>query len=42
MKQGVGGAGGNRTRVRESATNSSTCVAFLFEFSRFKREEAPC
>lgn len=29
----IGGAGGNRTRVRKSATSSSTCVVRSIEFS---------
>ena len=29
-----GGGGGNRTRVRKSATSSSTCVVRSIEFSR--------
>lgn len=30
----IGGAGGNRTRVRKPSTGSTTCLAWLFDFAR--------
>ena len=35
-----GGAGGNRTPVRKSATASSTCVACLFGFNHGLSQQA--
>ena len=33
MILGIGGAGGNRTRVRKPSTDSSTYLAVLFKFN---------